>query len=134
MKKITLFALLVSSALTHLPVTARADLNSYSAPKDMKNLHIEALGSSETASEFIVFIRDEIKAHYHKTHTELVYVLEGTAIFHLGETKQLIKAGDFIRIDQGVIHSVKVTSKLPLKVLSIQTPKFVGKDRFFIKS
>ncbi len=113
-------------------VTA-ADLNSYVAPKDMKNIHVERLGSSETVSEFIIFVKDEVKGHYHQHHTELVYVLAGSAIFWLDETKQLIKPGDFIRINQGVVHRVKVTSAEPLKVLSIQTPEFKGKDRIFVQ-
>lgn len=68
----------------------------------------------------------------HQTHTELVYVIEGEGVFRLDDTKQIIKSGDFIRINKGVIHSVIVTSETPLKVLSIQTPKFEGKDRVFI--
>lgn len=111
---------------------AGTDLSSLTAPKNMKNLHVDSLGSSESVSEFVIFIRNEVKAHFHKEHTELVYVLEGEGLFHLGETKQIIKPGDFIRINKGVIHSVKVTSKIPLKVLSIQTPKFIGKDRFIV--
>lgn len=108
------------------------DLSHYQAPTNLENIHVERLSSSKTASEFIIFIRKEVKAHYHKEHTELVYVLEGEAIFWLGETKQTIKAGDFIRINENVVHTVKVTSAIPLKVLSIQTPEFTGKDRILV--
>ena len=115
------------------PCLAGADLSSYIAPSDMKNLHIDELSSSESSSEFIIFVRNEVKSHFHKEHTELIYVLEGEGLFHLDDTKQIIKPGDFIRVNKGVVHSVKVTSKLPLKVLSIQTPKFIGKDRHFVE-
>lgn len=114
------------------PVFAGADLSTYTAPANMKNLHITELGSSDSASEFVIFIRNEVKPHFHKDHTELIYVLEGEGLFYLDETKQIIKPGDFIRINKGLTHSVKVTSKVPLKVLSIQTPKFIGKDRYFV--
>lgn len=114
------------------PIIAGADLSTYTAPSDMKNLHIDELGSSESSSEFVIFVRNEVKAHIHKEHTELIYVLEGEGLFYLGETKQIIKPGDFIRVNKGIVHAVKVTSKIPLKVLSIQTPKFIGKDRFFV--
>ncbi|GAA6206289.1 cupin domain-containing protein [Thalassotalea sp. SU-HH00458] len=111
---------------------AGTDLSTYTPPKDMKNLHIHELGSSESATEFIIFVRNEVKAHLHKEHTELIYVLEGEGLFYLDETKQIVKPGDFIRVNKGVVHSVKVTSQSPLKVLSIQTPKFIGKDRHFV--
>ncbi len=129
------YAVLIMSALIFNTKanTVSSDLAAYTAPSDMKNIHVEAIGTSKTASEFVIFIRNEVKPHIHEYHTELVYVLEGEAIFWLGETKQIIKPGDFVRIDEGVIHGAKVTSKTPLKILSIQTPEFVGKDRVFIK-
>lgn len=113
-------------------IFAGTDLSTYTAPSNMKNLHIDEISSSESSSEFVIFVRNEVKAHLHKEHTELIYVLEGEGLFHLDDTKQIIKPGDFIRVNKGVVHSVKVTSKTPLKVLSIQTPKFIGKDRFFV--
>jgi quercetin dioxygenase-like cupin family protein len=121
-----LFSLLSATTI------AGADLSTYKAPSDMKNLHIDELSSSESSSEFVIFVRNEVKAHIHKEHTELIYVLEGEGLFYLDETKQIIKPGDFIRVNKSVVHSVKVTSNTPLKVLSIQTPKFIGKDRFFV--
>ncbi len=109
------------------------DLSTISAPKKLNNLHVEKLGSDNNVSEFIIFIKDEVKPHYHELHTELIYVLEGKAVMTLGETKQIIKAGDFIRINPASIHAVKVFSDIPLKVLSIQTPEYNGNDRVFIK-
>ena len=108
-------------------------LDKISAPTELENIKVMPLGASDSASEYLIFIKDQVKAHYHATHTELVYILEGSADFWLDEIKHSIKAGDFIRIDQGVVHKVKVTSKTPLKVLSIQTPKFDGKDRIFVE-
>lgn len=126
------FLLLCILSMLFSPAFAGADLSTYTAPSDMKNLHIEELSSSESSSEFVIFVRNEVKAHIHKEHTELIYVLEGEGLFYLDDTKQIIKPGDFIRVNKGVVHAVKVTSKTPLKVLSIQTPKFIGKDRFFV--
>ncbi|GLX79579.1 hypothetical protein tinsulaeT_29190 [Thalassotalea insulae] len=115
-----------------MPVTLAAqNLNKISAPNNLENIHLVPLGSSDSASEFLIFIKKEVKAHYHQTHTELVYVLAGEADFWLGENKQKISTGDFIRINQGMVHKVVVTSKQPLKILSIQTPKFNGKDRVY---
>lgn len=111
---------------------ATADLSTYHAPEDLKNIYVQPLGSNKHSSEFIIFIRDEVKPHYHQHHTELIYVIEGEAVLNLNSTKQIIKPGDFIKIEEGNVHSVSVTSPIPLKVLSVQTPEFFGKDRVYI--
>jgi mannose-6-phosphate isomerase-like protein (cupin superfamily) len=113
---------------------AYRDLSEISAPKDLDNIHVVKLGSDTRVSEFVIFVKDEVKAHYHELHTELIYVLEGEAVMTLGETKQVVKTGDFIRVNQATIHAVKVFSDIPLKVLSIQTPEFNGKDRVFVNN
>jgi len=134
MHKIILKTALVFGLFSSSNSFAFRDLSEISAPANFDNIHVEKLGSDSRASEFIIFIKDEVKAHYHERHTELIYVLEGEAVMTLGETKQVIKAGDFIRINQATIHAVKVFSDIPLKVLSIQSPEYNGKDRVLIKN
>ncbi len=126
----SLLALMTHSALASN--IAIKQLTKMSAPKNLENIHLMPLGASDSASEYLIFIKEEVKAHYHEKHTELVYVLAGEADFWLAGNKQSIKSGDFIRINQGEVHQVKVTSQTPLKILSIQTPKFDGKDRIFV--
>jgi mannose-6-phosphate isomerase-like protein (cupin superfamily) len=58
-------------------------------------------------------------------------VLEGKAEMTLNDKTFSIKKGDVIFIPKNSFHSVKTTSKIPLKVLSIQAPYFDGKDRVF---
>ena len=65
-------------------------------------------------------------------HTEQVYVLEGGGSMTLGDSTFSIKAGDLILIPMGTPHSVITTTDVPLKVVSIQSPKFDG-DRIWIK-
>lgn len=113
---------------------ASTDLSAFKAPKVFDNIHVHSLNSNKHASDFIIFIKDEVKPHYHESHTELVLIIEGEGIFYLNDTKQIVKPGDYIRIEEKQVHSVKVTSKTPLKVLSIQTPEFFGKDRVFVKT
>jgi len=72
-----------------------------------------------------------VKLHKHDFHTEHVYVLEGSGDFTLGNTTQPIKKGDLITIPKNTWHGVEVTSKVPLKVVSIQSPEFKGIDRVF---
>jgi len=133
MNAITLINILLFVAFSINSCFAFDNLSKISAPKIFDNIYVKKLGSDPKVSEFIIFIKDEVKAHYHEQHTELIYVLEGEAVMTLDNTKQVIKAGDFIRINQASIHAVKVFSEIPLKVLSIQTPEYNGDDRVYIK-
>ena len=51
----------------------------------------------------------------------------------LGDKTIQIKPRDYLFIPKGTIHDVNVTSKNSLKVLSIQSPFFDGKDRILIE-
>jgi mannose-6-phosphate isomerase-like protein (cupin superfamily) len=133
MQKRCFISVLLSTLFCCSQCFAFNDLSTISPPKNFNNIHVEKLGSDSKVSEFVIFIKDEVKPHYHELHTELIYVLEGKAVMTLGQTKQVIKAGDFIRINPASIHAVKVFSDIPLKVLSIQTPEYNGNDRVFIK-
>jgi mannose-6-phosphate isomerase-like protein (cupin superfamily) len=42
-----------------------------------------------------------------------------------------IKSGDYFRIPKNTFHSLIVKSEEPMKVLSVQSPEFLGKDRVF---
>ena len=74
-------------------------------------------------------IKNEVKAHKHVYHSEHISVLEGTGIMKLGKKSFELKPGVVIFIPKGTVHWVKTTSKIPLKVLSVQSPYFDGKDR-----
>ncbi|MFD2167969.1 cupin domain-containing protein [Thalassotalea euphylliae] len=123
---LTAILLLISS------FTLAQNLQSYEAPKNNNNINVIPLGSDKHASEFLIFIRESVPLHYHAEHTELVYILSGMGSMQLGDQTMSVKSGDFIRIPQGTHHSVTVTSKEPLKVLSVQTPEFTGKDRVMV--
>lgn len=98
-----------------------------------KSVNLKSLSHSEDASSYVIEIKDTIKPHYHKVHTELIYVLEGRAKFYFKEKTMHIEAGDFFEIPRNAVHAVKVTSEQPLKVISIQAPEFNGEDRIFIE-
>lgn len=133
MKKLLIISLILQLIIA-FKVSASTNLNTIKAPKSYDNIHVHALSSNKHASEFIIFIKNEVKPHYHENHTELIFVLEGEGIFFLDDTKQMIRPRDFIRIEEKQIHSVQVTSNIPLKVLSVQTPEFLGKDRVFVQT
>lgn len=98
-----------------------------------QNIYVRKIDSDSLVSNFIIWIKDEVKAHKHLTHCETIIVLEGAAIMTLGDKKIEIKKGDYIFVPKDTPHSVKVTSEIPLKVISIQAPEFNGDDRIFMK-
>jgi mannose-6-phosphate isomerase-like protein (cupin superfamily) len=77
----------------------------------------------------VLFIKKEVKKHKHVTHTEQVYILDGEGEMMVGDKKMKVKKGDIVLIPKNTFHSLKVTSPTPMKVLSVQSPIFDGKDR-----
>jgi mannose-6-phosphate isomerase-like protein (cupin superfamily) len=96
------------------------------------NVQIKKLHSDKNASAFLIFIKKEVRLHKHLMHSETIYVLEGTGEMLLGNKMVAVKKGDVIFVPENTPHSVKVTSILPLKVISNQAPEFDGTDRVFI--
>ena len=99
-----------------------------------KNILVKKLSEDELHSTYIITINNNVPLHYHKNHSENIVVLDGTAIMKIGEDTLKIAPKDQITIPKGVIHEViEVIGKTPLKVISVQSPKFDPKDRYFIK-
>ena len=90
----------------------------------MQTLHSDSLSSS-----FVICVPKEVAPHFHRYHTENVVVLEGTATMQLGDSSFAIGPGDAIAIPMGTVHAVQTTSLVPLKVISVQSPRFDGTDR-----
>ena len=99
-----------------------------------ENVYNKAAFNDSLASSFCIVIKKEVKAHRHVFHSEHVIVMEGEGIMQLGDQTFTIKKGDLIFIPKNIIHSVKTTGKNQLKVISIQSPMFDGKDRIFTKA
>lgn len=108
-------------------------LSTYSPEVVFDNIHVKKIASDSLQSCFIIWVKNGVKAHYHKEHSENLVVIEGSAIMTLDRKRLEIKPGDFINIPKGTNHSVlEVLSEVPLKVLSIQAPYFDGEDRIFL--
>lgn len=130
--------LFVCNCVLSAPNSTKADSNKQikqmflpqiKMPDPNKNIDVVKLASSPDSSDFLVFVKDQVPAHKHVTHTESVYVLEGTGILTIDGKAFDIGPGHYVKIPPGAVHGVKVTSKTPIKVLSIQAPEFFGKDR-----
>ena len=110
----------------------RFNTDSIGAKTVSDNIYNKALFSDSLASSFVIVIKKEVKLHKHLLHSEHVVVLEGKGQMTLGAKGFEIKKGDVVFIPKNTTHAVISTGDVPLKVLSIQAPKFDGKDRIFI--
>lgn len=100
-----------------------------SPPKSFENVHVQRIQGDSNYTAFVIWIKKEVKPHFHQHHTEVITVLEGKARMTLNEHRFTIKKGDVLVIPEGSVHSVINKHKKPLKVLSVQTPWFDGSDR-----
>lgn len=91
------------------------------------------LAGDSLSSTFLICIPQLVKLHRHDYHTENVYVLSGSATMILGKDTLNIKTGDAVFIPRSTPHKVIVTSKDPLRVISIQSPQFDGSDRILME-
>ena len=123
----SLCSLVLTSSAQHF-----ANLNELK-PADFDNIHVQKLEEDSLNSSFAIWVKKEVAAHYHENHTETITVLEGTATMTLGNEEFQIATGSVVFIPKGTIHSVQVSSKSPLLVISVQSPFFDGSDRIFVK-
>lgn len=108
-------------------------LDTIKPPATYENIYIRVIGSDSLSSSFVIYIKKEVKKHKHLEHTEHIYILEGEGDMLLGDKTIRIKKGDVLLVPKNTVHALKVSSKDPVKVLSIQSPYFDGKDRVFIE-
>lgn len=94
-----------------------------------KEVEVYPLAGDSLVSSFLIYVKTQVKPHYHAEHSEHVMVLEGQGSMTLNDSIFTVNPGDLIFIPKGSVHSVFKISEVPLKVISIQAPYFDGKDR-----
>ena len=132
MKHFVIYTIFILIAYCSFAQSSTA-INNAQPPHVFDNIFVEKLESDSLSSSSIIWIKDSVRLHKHITHTEHVYILEGAGTMQLGDSTFNIGVGDYIFIPKTTPHKVSVTSKQPVKVLSIQSPKFEGKDRYFLE-
>lgn len=98
------------------------------------NIHSQKLYTDSLVTCFMIWVKDNVPSHIHAVHTEQVFVLSGKGIMTVDDDSFKIKKGELIMIPAGTPHSVTVTSRRPLKVLSVQSPEFHGVDRIPVQT
>jgi quercetin dioxygenase-like cupin family protein len=69
--------------------------------------------------------------HLHVNEDEVVYVLEGTLRFKLGDDTQPAPSGAFVYIPRGEPHTWQNIGEAPARFLAIFTPAAPGMEGFF---
>ena len=108
----------------------RTDLNSKHPPANRTSIAVEKIADDSLSTSFLIWIEEGVKRHFHTSHTEHVTILEGTGEMELGDSLFTVKPGDFLLIPRGTPHAVVAIT--PMKVLSIQTPRWTTEDRVFL--
>jgi mannose-6-phosphate isomerase-like protein (cupin superfamily) len=107
------------------------NLIEYAFDEPVPDVQITHLGGDSLSSSFLINIKTEVKSHKHAFHSEHVYIVDGEGTMKLGDDQFAVRPGDHVFVPKNTFHSVRVTSTKPLKVLSIQSPLFDGKDRIW---
>lgn len=126
--------LLISTALFISYFIGHAQVNVEKTQPDSsnyENIYVKKIAEDHLQSTYAIWVKDKVKPHYHAHHTEVVFVVSGRGIMRLGDEVFKIKKGSTIRIPSNTVHAVVTTSRKPLKVISVQAPKFDG-DRVWV--
>ncbi len=126
---LVVFLLIISaSAYAQQPISVTEMKPQYDAGQNIS----QRLFNDSNLTSTIIWIKETVEPHFHHNHSEQMYVLEGEGLLLLNDSNTVysIKAGDLIQIPQNVIHAVKVTSKIPMKVISFHAPEYDGLDKF----
>ncbi|MCI5055755.1 MAG: cupin domain-containing protein [Flavobacteriales bacterium] len=107
------------------------NLIEYQPEEPSKNINVKKMYSDSLVTSFLIWVKESVRAHKHIEHTETLYVLEGEGKMIIGGSEVSIQPGDFFTIPKNTEHSLSVTSNEAVKVISVQTPVFNGKDRIF---
>lgn len=131
MKKICILLLFLFPVL--VKAQSNQSLDTITAPTVYENIYMRTIASDSLVSSFVLFIKKEVKKHKHVFHSEHVYILDGEGEMVVGDRTFKVKKGDIVFIPKNTAHSLKVTSAIPVKVLSVQAPMFDGKDRMLVE-
>ena len=135
MSRLLLFAVpaLVACSAVHWPYVKAAERaleTERMGPdeKDPKVTDLDPKGEDWRKTDNLVQIRRHVELHYHETHTEYIYVLEGEGILTIGLEQEKIEPRAWYKIPPKTRHGYVITGSEPTVVLSIFEPKHDGTD------
>ena len=130
MKAITYLAILFYTC-NSLAQESLINIKSLKPPKDYNNIHVQRISSDSLSSTFVIWVKQKVRLHKHLYHRENVIIQEGSGQFQLKDSIYNVSAGDIITIPKNTWHGVTINSQDIMKVISIQSPEFLGNDRVY---
>src|ERR1044071_9243455 len=102
-------AIIVSLLILSLFVSAQnvQNLPSLKQKQPYDNVAMQVVKSDSDFTSTVIWIKQEVKPHYHASHYEQVYVIEGTGQMLIGNDNFDIGPGDLITIPKGTIHALR---------------------------
>jgi mannose-6-phosphate isomerase-like protein (cupin superfamily) len=74
-----------------------------------------------------------LKPHYHKSHSETIYVVKGSGQIFSNDKWVDVKPGSLHFNPMGKVHGIKNTGNEPLVVISVFAPALKEPDRHFVE-
>ena len=92
-------------------------------------MHPKVHGNSQQSlADALVPVGAETLMHRHLVSEEIYHVSEGVGVMTLGKDQFGIKKGDTVCILPGIIHRVKNTGTIPLRILCCCSPAYAHED------
>jgi len=114
-------------------INAQIDLISQQPKKAYENIFVQKLNTDSNSTSFVIWIKKHVPLHKHEYHTEVLYIISGQGILTIDGKAFDAYSGMQFTIFPGQEHEFRTTSIENVKVLSVQSPEFYGKDRVFIE-
>lgn len=132
MRTLLILVLLLTTTILSAQILTQ-NANTINPKEEYTNVKVIPLHSDENTSVFMIFVKQAVRKHVHQYHTEVITILDGTGRMYLGGDYFDVKKGDHIVVPPNTAHAVITTSSKPLKVISVQSPQFLGRDRIMIQ-
>ena len=129
--KVIIYLIILLTTCNSIAQEVVTNIQSIKPAKEYKNIHVQKISSDSLSSTFVIWIKQKVRLHKHLYHMENVIIQEGSGQFQLKDSIYNVSAGDIITIPKNTWHGVTINSKDVMKVISIQSPKFLGDDRVF---
>jgi len=133
MKKVLATSFMISSFFLYSTGQSIYSPSEANPEEEFENIYKEEIYSDSLASSFLIIIKQGVALHKHEKHLEHVYVLSGSGDMILGDEHISIAEGDVLIIPKNTAHSLEVTSRDPIRIISILAPKYDGNDRILIE-
>ena len=129
--KVIIYLIILLTTCDSIAQEFVTNIQSIKPAKEYKNIHVQKISSDSLSSTFVIWVKQKVRLHKHLYHRENVIIQEGSGQFQLKDSIYNVSAGDIITIPKNTWHGVTNNSKDVMKVISIQSPKFLGDDRVF---